>query len=411
MKPLRKNRDFTILWSGQLVSTIGSEVSSLAFPLLVLAVTHSPLRAGIVGFANALPNLFFYLPAGALVDRWNRKRIMLVSDGVRMLALASVAVSLRAHVLSFALIVLIAFVEGSFGVFFRVSEAASLPQVVPKEQLPQAIAQNQARQQGAGVASQPLGGFLFALGRSVPFVADAVSYAVSFVSLLFVRPAFQEAREAPTSRLRSEIAEGIRWVWNHGFLRTTMFLVAGTNFAHAALLLAMIVRARQLGASSTLVGAMLAVVSAGSLLGALVAPWVQRRVRPSALIIGSIWLWAVMTLAMFLVHETLLLGVFFGVQAITGPPFNVVVGSYRYLLVPDRLLGRVQSAGALVTWGAIPLGSLAAGFLTQDVGARPTFLVLGAILGAVAVAAASARVIREATRLDATPAASPAAAG
>src|SRR5581483_10624731 len=206
-RPLRKNRDFNILWSGQLVSTIGSEVSGLAFPLLVLALTHSPARAGIVGFANALPNIFFYLPAGALVDRWNRKRIMLAADAARAVALGTIAVSLWAHELTFVQIVLVAFVEGSFGVFFRVSESAALPQVVPREQLPQAIAQNQARQQGAGVVSQPLGGFVFAVGRSVPFVFDALSYAASFVSLLFVRPAFQEAREPAAQHLRAEIAE------------------------------------------------------------------------------------------------------------------------------------------------------------------------------------------------------------
>jgi MFS family permease len=403
-KPLRKNRDFTILWSGQLVSTIGSEVSGLAFPLLVLALTHSPVKAGIVGFANALPNLFLYLPAGALVDRWNRKRIMLVSDALRAVALGSIAVALWAHALTFAQIVLVALVEGSLGVFFRVSESAALPQVVPREQLTAAIAQNQARQQGAGVVSQPLGGFLFAVGRSVPFVFDTVSYAASFISLLFVRPAFQEARERAETHLRAEISEGVRWLWNHRFLRTTMFLVAGTNFGHAALALAIIVRARNLGASSTLIGAMFAVLSVGAVIGAVAAPWVQRNMKPSHLIIGSVWLWAVMTFAMFLVHETLMLGVLFGVQALAGPPFNVVVGSYRYLLVPDRLLGRVQSAGSLVTWGSIPLGSLAAGYLTQDLGARSTFLVLGAVFTVVALAAVSARVIRQAATLEVAPA-------
>src|SRR5581483_1464209 len=308
---------------------------------------------------------------------------------------------LWAHELTFVQIVLVAFVEGSFGVFFRVSESAALPQVVPREQLPQALAQNQARQQGAGVVSQPLGGFLFAVGRSVPFVFDALSYAASFVSLLFVRPAFQEAREPAAQHLRAEIAEGVRWRWNHRFLRTTMVLVAGTNFGHAALVLALIVRARNLGASSTLIGAMFAVLSAGAVLGSLAAPWVQRNVKPSLLIIGSAWLWAVMTFAMFLVHETLLLGVLFGVQALVGPPFNVVIGSYRYLLVPDRLLGRVQSAGSLVTWGSIPLGSLAAGYLTESLGARWTFVVLGCVFTAVALAAVSARVIRQAATLTA----------
>ena len=401
--PLRKNRDFTILWSGQLVSTIGSQVSALAFPLLVLALTQSSAKAGIVGFANALPNLFFYLPAGVLVDRWNRKRIMLTADAARVILLGSIAVALWAHHLSFTQIVGVAFAEGSFGVFFRVAESAALPQVVPKEQLPQAIAQNQARQQGAGVVSRPLGGFLFALGQSVPFLADALSYAVSSVSLFFVRPALQGRREPATTTLRADVAEGVRWLWSNRFLRTTTFLIMGTNFGHAALVLALIVRARNLGASSTLIGEMLAILSTGALIGAAAAPWIQRNVKPSLLIIGSLWLWAAMTYAMVSVHEPLLLGVLFGIEALVGPPWNVVLGRYQYLLVPERLLGRVQSAGSLVMWGSIPLGSLAAGYLTQDLGARVTFVILGVVFTVVAVAASLARVIRAASKLEVAP--------
>jgi MFS family permease len=139
-----------LLWTGQLVSTVGSEVSALAFPLLVLALTSSPAKAGIVGFAQSLPNLFLYLIAGVLVDRWDRKLIMIFADIVRAVALGSIAVALVADQLTFAQIIVVAFVEGSLSVFFRVAESAALPQVVPKEQLPDAIAQNQARQQGAG---------------------------------------------------------------------------------------------------------------------------------------------------------------------------------------------------------------------------------------------------------------------
>jgi MFS family permease len=395
-----RNRDFTILWTGQVVSTIGSRVSNLAFPLLVLATTHAPAKAGIAGFANALPNLFLYLPAGVLVDRWDRKRIMLVADALRAAALASIGVAVLAHALTFAQIVGVAFFEGSLAVFFRLAESAALPQVVPREQLPQAVAQNQAREQGAGVVSQPLGGLLFALGHAVPFLADAVSYLASFISLLFVRPAFQEERERPQTRLRADIAEGVTWLWRHAFLRTSMLLIAGTNFAHAALFLALIVRARTLGASATLVGVMLALFSAGAIAGSLIAPWVQRNVRPSVLIIGSVWLWAVLTYVLFFVHDTLLLGALCGVQAVVGPPWNVVLAAYRYTLVPDRLLGRVASVGSLVTWGTIPLGSLAAGFLLAGIGARWTFVVLGAVLTVVGVAAVAARPIRHATMLE-----------
>src|SRR3954468_16292414 len=193
--PLWRNRDFIVLWSGQVVSTIGTRVTGVAYPLLVLAETGSPAKAGVVGFAQTLPYILFYLHAGALVDRWDRKRTMIVADGGRTLALGSLAIALALDEFTFAQVVVVAFVEGSLFVFFSLSESAALPQIVPKEQLPTAVAQNQARIQGADLVGQPLGGALFGLSRLLPFAADAISYSVSFVSLLFVRPAFQEQRE------------------------------------------------------------------------------------------------------------------------------------------------------------------------------------------------------------------------
>jgi MFS family permease len=389
-----------LLWTGQVVSTIGSEVSALAFPLLVLALTGSPAKAGVVGFAQTLPNLFLYLIAGVLVDRWDRKRIMIVADVIRAVALGSIAIALVAGDLAFAHIIVVAFVEGSFSVFFRVAESAALPQVVPKEQLPDAIAQNQARQQGAGIVSQPLAGFLFSIGRAVPFVFDTISYTASVVTLLFIRPSFQEVRERSLASLRSQMAEGIRWLIREPFLRTSVALSAGTNFAHSALALVLIVRAQELGASSTLIGVMFGLFSGGAVVGALIAPWVQRNVAPRVLLIGAIWLWAVATAALVLVHNTLVLGLLAGVQALVGPAWNVIVGSYRYALVPDRLLGRVQSAGGLVSWGVIPLGSLAAGFLIEGAGTRKSFLVLAAIFLVTAIAATAAKPIRDAPRIE-----------
>src|SRR5712691_7465359 len=143
--PLRRNRDFILLWSGQVVSTLGSGVSGLAFPLLVLSLTGSPAQAGIVGFARGLPYLLVYLPAGALVDRWNRNHVMLAADAGRALAIGSVAVWLVVGRPPIAWLAVVSFVEGALFVFFQLAESAALPHIVPKEQLPLAIAQNQAR--------------------------------------------------------------------------------------------------------------------------------------------------------------------------------------------------------------------------------------------------------------------------
>jgi len=399
--PLRRNRDFVLLWSGQVVSTVGTRVSSLAFPLLVLGLTGSPAQAGIVGFAQTLPYLVLYLPAGALVDRWDRKRIMLAADAGRAVALGSVAVVLVVAEPSMAQLIVVALVEGSLFVLFDLCESAALPQIVPQEQLPAAIAQNQARQQGAQLAGQPLGGLLFGLSRLLPFAFDAVSYAVSFASLLFVRPAFQERRERSGTHLVAELREGVTWLWGQPFLRTLVGLVAGSNFAFQALILVLIVRARELGASPALIGAMLACFGAAAILGSLAAPWMQRRLPASVVLVGALWLWAGLAAVLVLIHDPLALGVVAGVASFAGPPFNVVVGTYAYALVPDRLLGRVRGVALMVAWGALPLGSLAAGFLVERFGTGATLLVLAAVMLVVAVGATAFPVIRQAQRLEA----------
>jgi predicted MFS family arabinose efflux permease len=396
--PLRRNRDFLLLWSGQVVSTVGSEVSQLAFPLLVLALTHSARDAGLVGFARALPFLLLYLPAGAYVDRWDRKRVMLVADAGRALALGSVAFWLALGRPPLIWLAVTSFVEGSLFVFFQLSESAALPQIVPREQLSQAIAQNQARMQGAGLVGSPLGGALYGLSRLVPFAADAVSYAVSFVSLLFVRPAFQGEREPAQRSLRSEIGEGLGWLRRQPFLRAITACVAGTNFVHQALSLVLIVRLRNLGASSALIGGVFAVVAAGAIAGALAGPWVQRHVSPALVVLGSLWIWPAQTAALFLLGSPLAIGVVTAVGFITGPIFNVVVGAYRYALVPEQLYGRVASATLIFAWGSIPLGSLFAGYGIAAWGARPMLLVLAAILLAIALAATASRNVRTARR-------------
>lgn len=393
--PLRRNRDFMVLWSSQVVSTVGTRATSIAFPLLVLATTHSPAKAGLVGFAQTLPFLLLYLPAGAFVDRWDRKRTMLSCDAGRAVALGSVAATLALGWLSMAQLLVVAAVEGSLFVLFDLAEGAALPQLVTGEQLPAAIAQNQAKTQGADVAGQPLGGALFAVAQPLPFLADAVSYLVSFVALLFIRPPFQQSPAGRRARLRTEIAEGLLWVWREPFLRAAVGVIGGINLVFNALTLVVIVRAGELGASPALIGAMFAFVGAGGLLGSFVAPWARRRFGARRVVVTVGWVWVALTGALPLLPNPLSLGLFSGLRSFAAPAFNVVVNSHVYRVTPDRLLGRVRSAARLVAWGSIPLGSLAGGLLTAALGARAALVILTGIMAGVAAAATLARGMRQ----------------
>jgi predicted MFS family arabinose efflux permease len=382
------------------VSTVGTRASSVAFPLLVLALTGSPSQAGLVAFAQTLPFPLLFLVAGVIVDRVDRKLLLLVADGARAIAFASLVAALALDRIVLPHILAVAFVEGAFFVFFRLAESAALPQVVPREQLPTAVAQNQARDQGAELAGAPLGGLLYGFDRLLPFLFDAVSYAIGFMTLLFVRPALQEDRPPRKTRVREEVVEGFRWTWHQPFIRAIIVLVGGSNFAFNALFLVLIVRAKDLGASAALVGAMFAFLGAGAILGALVAPAVARRVPAKFVILGSLWLWAFLPLVLIVLPNALLIGLVAGIANSTGPIFNVVLSAYRYALVPDRLLGRVGSVVLLVAWGTIPLGAISAGFLLEGFGAVTSMLVLAGVSVAVAVGATVTRTVRNVPPVD-----------
>jgi MFS family permease len=344
--------------------------------------------------------MLFYLPAGALVDRWNRKRVMLAADAGRALALGSLALALVLNQFALAHVVGVAFVEGTLFVFFSLSESAALPQIVAKEQLSTAVAQNQARIQGADLVGQPLGGALFGISRLLPFAVDAISYALSFVSLLFVRSAFQEERPRSVTKLRAEIIEGVGWLWRQPFMRAAVFLIAGSNYAFAAIILALIVRAKELGASSAVVGLMLAFLGGGALLGSMIAPWVQRHVHAKVVIMACFWIWAAGALASAFIPSPIGLGIVWAIGGLFGPIFNVTFARYRYALVPDRLLARVGSAALVVAWGAIPLGQLTAGVVIDAIGAKETILALAFVMAMVGLAATLSHTIRTAPTVE-----------
>src|SRR5256884_9631212 len=207
--PLWRNRDFMLLWSGQLVSSVGTRVSMLAFPLLVLAITHSPAQAGLIGAMRALPYALLILPAGALVDRWNRKRVMILGDIGRAIAFGSIPVALILGHLTIAQLYIVSLVEGTLFTFFNLAETACLPQVVAKEQLPGAVAQGMVIDSVSGLIGPSLGGALYSIGRAIPFLTDAISYGASVVSLFLIKVQFQEERDHVPLHLWADIKEGL----------------------------------------------------------------------------------------------------------------------------------------------------------------------------------------------------------
>jgi len=399
--PLRRNRDFVALWSGQVVSSLGASISGTAMPLLVLATTGSPADAGIVGAAGTLPFLVANLPAGPLVDRWNRHRILVVSELVAALTLGSVPVAMWYGVLTVAQLAVVAFVQGLCFVFFGLAERAALPKIVPAALLPSALAQNEARSRGAALAGPPLGGLLFGIGPALPFLADAFSYLVASIALLFVRRDLQNPATAPADPLWQATTTGLRWIWRHPLVRAAILLLAASNLVFQALVLILVVLAQDRGATAGAIGIMFGIYSGGGLIGALAAGRLHRHFTPKTVIIGINWIWAALLPLLALTANPLQIGAIGAACAFIGPLWNVVIITYASVLVPNELLGRVTSAAMTLSWGVMPLASLGAGYLLSTIGPTGSVYVLTAVMLATAVTATVSPAVRHAPPLPA----------
>ena len=383
------NRDYMWLWSGQVVSSLGSAASTIIYPLLILALTESPAAAGVAGALRALPYLVFSLPVGALIDRWDRKAVMIRCDIGRALAVASIPVAIAFDALTVAQIYAVTLIEGSLFVFFNIAEVAALPRVVPTAQLPQAAAMNDAGFGIAHIVGPPMGTVLYqAFGRAVPFLADAVTYLVSVASLLRLKATFR-AEDVPQERnLWREVAEGLRWLWANPLIRYMAVLTGGLNVINAAVPLILIVLAKEVGASDAEIGVVFSLSGAGGILGSLVGGWVQRRFSFAQVIIACITSAAVLFPLYAFMPSFIWLGVVMGAYYFASPIYNVVQFSYRLSLIPDRLQGRVNSSFRLLAFGFMPLGAALSGVALERLGATATVALFSALLIGFAVATA-----------------------
>src|SRR6266446_5851538 len=300
-RPLWRNRDFLLLWSGQTISVLGTNISTLALPLLVLVLTHSPALAGLLTAMRLLPYLLFSLPAGALIDRWDRKAVMIRCDIVRWLALGSVPFAFGLGHLTLIHLYVVALVEGTAYVFFSLAQIAALPQVVSSAHLPQAYALDTTTEYVGTLLGPSLGGFLIglvplvALGASLAYLADSISYLVSVLSLLFIRVSFQMKRTARNKlALREEIAEGLRFLWQQPLLRTMVVLTMVVNFLLSPVTLVVIVLVHgTLHIDVRTLGIILSAGGVGGVLGGIIAPWIRTRIRFGQVIIGSVIVWGI----------------------------------------------------------------------------------------------------------------------
>lgn len=410
--PLSRNRNYQLLWGSQALSEFGINAAMIAFPLLVLAVTGSPAAVGLVMGTSAAAQVLLGLPAGALVDRWNRKAVMLCCEAVQAIAAASLVVALWWDVASVAHMMAVAAVIGACAAMFEPAEDSCLPNLVPDGQLSTAVAMNSARSHLGDLSGTAAGGFLFAVGRFAPFAVEVLTHTIAFFALMFLRVPPRKVRPEPMSRLGHEIVAGLHWVWKHRPVRVIGLLAVGLNLFFAAYFIVIIVLAQAEGVSPEEIGIMAAMLGVGGILGALAAPYLTRMLPTYVSIVAVFWGLTLLTPLAVFISNGYLMGALFAAMAFLTPTANTTIDTYQLLLTPDGLRGRLSGVMGVVTGVAAALGPALGGVLMELLSANQAVLLCAAGIGTITVLATASPTLRRFPRhVDAADVREPVSAG
>ncbi|MFG3016453.1 MFS transporter [Streptomyces cinerochromogenes] len=391
---LWRNRDFTLLWTGQCLSDLGGAMVDLALPLLVLQQTGSPARAGLVGTAGLVTTLVCRLPAGVLADRCDRRGLMIACDVLRLAAYALLGWAVVTGGASLPVILTVVVVGAAATAVFSTAEHASVRTLVSPGQLTSAVARNEARTYGVTLAGPPLGGLLFGLGRALPFFCDALSFLLSLAAVSRIRRPLQQPRREPAPPVGASVKEGLRFLLGHPFLRALLLIAAPLNMAFTGMVFAMTLALRRAGVSPFLVGVAGTVFALGGLLGALAAPALQRRLRLPVLITLLCWTTAALMTAGALLAGTITAAVPLAAAVFLGPTANAALFAHQAAVTPDHLQGRVVAGVLLAAGSAAALAPALAGALLARRPPGPALLVFPALVTAAAVTATLSKGIR-----------------
>jgi MFS family permease len=386
------NRDFRRLWAAQTVSQFGSEITGLALPLLAILVLHaSTFEVAALAIVDWLPFFLFSLPAGVWIDRLPRRPILIVADLGRAAVLGSIPLAYLLDVLTLGQLYLAGLLAGTFTVFFDLSYQSYLPSVVERDQLGEGNSKLEVSRSSAQVAGPGLAGLLVsALTAPYAILVDAISFLASglFLSRIGRREQKPENAREQRAGFRTEIREGLRFVVRHPILRPIVMFVGVSNvFVTMLFAIYLVYAVRELGLDATTIGVIFSLGSLGSLVGALTANQVARRVGIGRGLIavattGGLGL-LLIPLATgdlvipFLVVANVLWGFFV---------LNYFVSAISLIqaITPDHLLGRTNASRRFLVQGVIPIGALVGGALGTVLGLRTT-ITIGAVGASVAV--------------------------
>ena len=383
-------RNFSRALAASGFANLADGVFWVALPLLAVQLTRSPLLIAGVTIAARIPWLLAPV-AGALADRLDRRQTMIRVNLVRTVLLGGLALAIAVDVATLAMVYAVALALGVAETLFDTSAQSLLPAIARRDDLSRANSRLFAVELVANTfIGPPLGGLLAALGLAVAVGVPAAAYLVGAGFLALIAGSYRAAGAAPagSTRLRDEVAEGLRFVWRHPVLRPLAIMLGVENMAFAAsysVLVLFVVAPGPMGLSEAGFGILLAMSGVGSLLGTWVTVPIERRFGSVPTLVISVFLSAASLVVPFVTTTAVLVGASQVVEGLSMVLWNVITVSLRQRITPDRLLGRMNAAYRLVGWGTMPIGAFLGGALAEAVGVRATFAVAAGIVLATLV--------------------------
>lgn len=384
VETIRENRTFQRLLAGSSVSMLGSHVTTIAYPLLVLRMTGSPFAAGCVAFAATAPSILAYMPAGALVDRWDPRRAMLTSEFGRGMAIAAVAITLALGWFVMWLLIVAAVVEGVLEVFSGLAERRYVGSLVEGDQVSDALVRIEARTHVTLVAGRALGGLLFEIGPIVPFFTDVFTFVYSVVNLVRIRdgrPAdgIAAADQIPSSRdsLAKDIWQGLRWIYNDKFACRAIITFSVGTLIFQALIIVFLCYAHARELSALAIGIVLAASGVGGAFGSAVASRVLDKFGYSWINIQTfIWFFGFALLALSTGQKFFFVAIIMAILGFTGALGNIALDTHIMQNANKEILARVTSVSRMMMFAACAIGPVIGGIIVQELGIQRAMFYL-----------------------------------
>lgn len=401
--PLRHNRDYVRLTTGQVAEAVASGMTGMALLLLTYEVTGSSALAGLVSASFGVGQLVMALPAGALVDRWDRKRVLVLSALALALVMATVPLAAAVGRITFPHLVGVAILEGALASFIWPAGRAAIKTLVPAGQLGAAATVTQARISVGTLLGPALAGALFALAQVLPLISNAalfVAAALGYRSVVAALPA-PAGTAAGRPGLGRDVAEGLAWVWRTAPVRDIVAVGMVLNLAANGIFTVAILALQRDGLPPQGLGLLESAMGGSALAGAAVAGVLLRRFPVGAVAVGVVWSMVIALALMPLSPAVWWVGALGCAVSVTLPAINAGLGAFSMHITPDALQGRAGSAAGFVATAMMPLGIGAAGILLEQFGRTPALLTYVAALALAGLLVTTSRHIRTIPRTDA----------